>query len=210
MRPMNNLLATASADAIAHVAVAIVFLVVFAVGGIAAAISSSRRAKALKLRADLMYRRYKDWFQAIQANGGTIPTVELPVILQEGEEGLYQDSAQLLETRSVRTSRHGGSAIRIAKGVTIGQGRTRSESHEEWRQIAAGYLYITTHRLIFDGDMQSRNIKLSDIVSIDYDANNLQVATAKRQKTMIFASVNGYIANAILRSAINNHTQPKT
>ena len=190
------------ADPIVYAIIGGVFLALFAIVGIINAIAEGMRKKSLELRANLMYARYKEWLSAIQQNGGTIPTVELPIMLKDGEEGLYQDSAQMLETRSIRTARHGGAAVRVAKGVTIGQGRTRSESHEEWRQIATGYLYITSQRLIFDGDMQSRNIKLSDIVSVNYDANNIQIATSKRQKTMIFTSVNGYITHAILTAAI--------
>ena len=118
--------------------------------------------------------------------------------MKDDEEGLYQSSAQMFETRSVRTARHGGVAVRVARRVTIGQGSTRSESHEEWRQIADGYFYITSHRIVFDGDKQSRNIKLSDIISVNYYDDCILVSTSKRQKTMVFSSVNGYIAYAIL------------
>jgi hypothetical protein len=196
-------------DPILSLVIVLVILTAGAVGTIINAIRNEKRKKALELRGDLMHKRYKDWLAAIQQNGGDIPPIELPIILQDGEEGLYMDSAQMLETRSVRTARHGGAAFRVARGVTIGQGRTRSESHEEWRQIAAGYLYITSQRLVFDGDMQSRNIKLSEIVSVNFDANNIQIATSKRQKTMIFTSVNGYIAHAILTAAIKHQPCPK-
>jgi hypothetical protein len=195
---------TSDLDLYLSIATLAVILIALAFCTIAQSIAHKKRQKALAIRGDLMYHRYKDWLAAIKQNNGDIPTVELPIILQNGEEGLYQDSAVMLETRSGRTARHGGAAIRISRGVTIGQGRTSSESHEEWRQISSGYLYITSQRLVFDGNTQSRNIKLSDIVSVNFDANNIQIATSKRQKTMIFTSVNGYITNAILKAAIQS------
>ena len=182
------------------VCVSIIIGIIGIIGLIAMVVAAIKRQEAQAAKETAQRQeRYRKWLAEFKQNGCKLSPVKLPILMKDGEEGFYQSSAQMFEPRSVRTARHGGMSVRVARGVTIGQGGTRSESHEEWRQIADGYFYITSHRIVFDGDKQSRNIKLSDIISVNYDDDCIQVSTSKRQKTMIFSSINGYIAWAILR-----------
>ena len=116
----------------------------------------------------------------------------LPIHLDKGEEGFYWDeTANLYELRAVRDGKVGGASFRIAKGVTIHSGGFRSESHDEWREIANGALYVTNKRIIFDGDKKNRVIKLSEVMSVDRGYRVAVVNSAKLQKPIALGSING-------------------
>ena len=165
---------------------------------IAAAICTSiarkRERRRLEERMDNQYRK---WRESVD-RGGRIPPVAVGMHLAKGETAYLQLRAALCEIRAVRNSTHTGGAFRIAKGVTVGRGYTTSESHDEWRQISTGVLYVTNKRLVFDGDMQNRVVKIDDVVSAQAGAAQVAITAASRQKTMLFDRINGQIVRDVI------------
>lgn len=123
--------------------------------------------------------------------------MELP--LDAGEMCYLQMAASLCEPRAIRQSVHTGGGVRIARGVVIGQGYSSSESHEEWRRISSGRLYITDRRIVFDGDMQNRTIKLSDLLSVQQGNDYIVISSDRRTRSMAFYGLNGLIAGDMIK-----------
>lgn len=181
-----------------------VFIIVAVIAVVVKSVAESNAQKANIKQTNLNHRRFLDWQTQVISNGGNLSEIPVEIPLKSGEHCFFACGSQLCEPRAVRKSRHTGSAVRIARGVSIGRGYTTSEAHEEWRTIATGTLYITNQRIIFDGDMQSRNIKFADLVSSQNGGTCISVASATRQKTMVFNNINGYIASTIINSIKNS------
>lgn len=149
------------------------------------------RRKRREERRAILLGRYKQWRAWVETND-RLPEVDVDVILKGDEIAHYASPAELIETRSVRTTNFAGASTRLG-GVNVGGGRAHSRSHDEWRNIASGQLVITSARLIFDGDAQSRTVPLSSIVSVKADADAVSIASSSREKIMVFRNVNGPI-----------------
>ena len=154
----------------------------------------NKRQQALIKAADSEYR---SWRCNIYRSGklSAIPT---SICLGKGEHCYYKVSATLSEPKSIRKTTHFGGAVHVAKGVTLGGGNSISELHDEWRKISSGTLYVTNRRIIFDGDMQNRTVKLSELLSVLADARRIAISASNRQKTMLFSDLNGQIAHDII------------
>jgi hypothetical protein len=124
-----------------------------------------------------------------------LKTVWTDLVLGAGEHALLVDAATLYETRSYRIYAGAGTSI---KGVHVGGGRSWSE--EELRRIDAGTLVLTNKRLVFDGGVENRAIKLSDIVSAAPLADAIEVSTQKRGKSLIFTVPNPLIWAPIVKA----------
>ena len=150
---------------------------------------------------------------------GSLPTVTTSLILHKHEVALLeQPDAELLETRSVREYKGGASGVRlrIAKGVSVGLGKTRghSESHQEWRSIDVGTLVVTNKRLIFKGDKRNRTVFLNKLLSIEKECtvtgvNLIEIAEDNRKKTLRFTVDNCFKWELVIRIAlsVDNVTQ---
>lgn len=146
-------------------------------------------------------KQFQKWRSEIDATDGYLPEIHLPINLQKGETGYFHaSSVTLYEPRAVRSGGYGGGSVRIAKGVTIHSGRFNSESHDEWRPIATGNLYVTDKRIIFDGDMKNRVIKLADVLSIVPGYRDACVNSSQVQRPIGFKNVNGQIFAAVVNA----------
>ena len=144
---------------------------------------------------------------------GSLSTVNTSLILHKHEVALLeQPDAELLETRSVREYKAGASGIRlrIAKGVSVGLGKTRghSESHQEWRSIDVGTLVVTNKRLIFKGDKRNRTVFLNKLLSIEKERtvtgiNLIEIAEDNRKKTLRFTVDNCFKWELVIRIALS-------
>ena len=138
-------------------------------------------------------REYSRWLATTERLGG-IPSTEGVVNLPEGEECYFAARAKLKEPRSVTVSRQGGGSIYIAAGIRIYDGISVSEAHEEWRTVSTGVLYVTSKRIIFAGDTQTRTIDLRDVISISAGYRSISIGSTSHKKVMLFSGVNGQIA----------------
>lgn len=142
-------------------------------------------------RADAQYR---EWLAALQRSGGDLPEREAPIHLKKGEACYFADpTATLLEPRAVRSGGFGGGSVRVAKGISIHTGRITSESHDEWRRITTGALYVTNKRIIFDGATKNRTVEISDVMSVERGYRYAMVNSHALQRPLAFGSINGQI-----------------
>ena len=91
--------------------------------------------------------------------------------------------------------------MRTRGGLILGGGRSVSESHDEWRKISEGAVYVTSRRVIFDGDMDNRSVSLASIMSVQADADGAMITASSRQKTVGLADTNGLILRAAIQIA---------
>lgn len=173
---------------IAAIVVAL-FLVIVIFSFVKSCIENRQNAE-LDSTANLNYMK---WRSKVNREGG-ISSRKVNITLSKGESCYQSFAATLYEPRAVRVSRHGGYGVRATRRIGIFEGESRSESHDEWRAICNGMLYITDKRIVFAGDMQNREIKLSELLSVDADSRSLIVRSSKRQKAMCFSGLNGQIA----------------
>ena len=126
--------------------------------------SDSRERANMSTMASSAYRR---WLQAVKANGGEIPEYRSPISLEPGEECLFFcANTVLMEPRAIRSGNYGGASVRVARGISLHTGGFGSESHDEFRRVDRGTFCITNRRVVFSGSMQTRVIKMSDIISV--------------------------------------------
>ena len=180
----------------------IAFIVVSIVSIIIVALVSRAKKKRLDEKADAAFKR---WAAAVEANGRQLPTYDSDIRLKKGELCYFKDStAKLLEPRSVRSGGYGGASIRVAKGMSIHSGRFASESHDEWREITTGALYVTNRRIIFDGATKNREILLPDVMSVQPGFRCAVVNSHKLQKPVGFSAINGQIFATVVDSVSEN------
>ena len=173
---------------IAAIVVAL-FLVIVIFSFVKSCIENRQNAE-LDSTANLNYMK---WRSKVNREGG-ISSRKVNITLSKGESCYQSFAATLYEPRAVRVSRHGGYGVRATRRIGIFEGESRSESQDEWRAVCCGMLYITDKRIVFAGDMQNREIKLSELLSVDADSRSLIVRSSKRQKAMCFSGLNGQIA----------------
>lgn len=151
------------------------------------AISRARKKRQRQQMIEAMQSEAEDCLRQIQATG-RLPTVDTHIVLQPQEFAVLQESASLYEARSYRV--YGGAGTRI-KGVYVGGGV--SESHQRLKQIDSGMLVLTNCRLVFDGSMENRSIKLNDVVSAQPWTDAVEVSSSRRQKSQVYTVANPII-----------------
>jgi hypothetical protein len=116
---------------------------------------------------------------------GKLPPPETNIIPQKGEVALLDEPSTFYESRSYRVG--GGAGTRIG-GVYVGGGV--SQSQQRLKQIDTGRLTLTNKRLIFDGSMENRTLRLPDIVSVERWQDAIEVSTQRRAKSQVFVVEN--------------------
>lgn len=137
------------------------------------------------------------WAKELERNGGLTP-VSVDISLHADECAFYKSSVHLFEVRAVRVTHHVGGAVRVSRRTSLGGGRSVSESHDEWRPITRGTLYVTNKRVVFVGEKQSRVVDLKNIVSVNGGYGMLEVVSDNRAKSMRYTVDNWGIAKMTL------------
>lgn len=160
--------------------------------------NDKERARRLDAYAD---EQYHQWQKIVDAADGYMPEIPMPINLQKGEAGYFcSTSVTLCEPCAVRSGGYGGASVHVSKGLSLHTGRFASESHDEWREITTGNLYVTDKRIIFDGELKNRVINLEDVMSVAPGYRDACVNSAKLQKPIGFKHVNGQIFAAVVRA----------
>jgi hypothetical protein len=138
--------------------------------------------------------------------GRALPNCSTALVLKEDEIAILDESSVLYESRAYRVS--GGAGTNIG-GIWVGG--AVSESEQRLKQIDSGRLTLTTARLVFDGSMENRSIRLSDVMSVepspDAPLDAIEVSTEKRAKSLVFSIENPFIwAVAVQQLASRNKT----
>lgn len=95
-----------------------------------------------------------------------------------------------MEPRAVRTGMGNRVGFRVARGVWVSTGTSTSESNDVWKRLDEGMLTITNRRIVFDGQMGTRNLDLAKLVSVSPRVDGIEVALEKRQKSSGFTCAN--------------------
>ena len=110
-----------------------------------------------------------------------------PKDLKKNKMQLFQVAdVELMESRARRIT--GGAGFRVAKGVYLG--RTSAKSHQELTSLDEGDLQLQSHRIIFTGALETRTIKLKNIVDIDMYDDTIKINIENRQKPIYFKNLN--------------------
>ncbi len=116
------------------------------------------------------------------------------VLLKRGERAVAViPGVTLKEPRSVRKTYGGGGgpSIRIAKGVYFRTGgfASRSESHEEIKEIDSGTLTLTNRRLVFTGRKRTVNVPLGKIVGMEPYRDAVAINRDGKQRTEYYTGI---------------------
>jgi hypothetical protein len=68
------------------------------------------------------------------------------------------------------------------------------------KELDSGTLTLTTKRLVFTGLMESRVVKIGDIVSVQTMADAIEVSIANRAKRQVYLVRNPIIWGGLLRN----------
>jgi hypothetical protein len=114
-----------------------------------------------------------------------------PFLLQKGERvARIIPAVGLREPRAVRTTygTYGGPSVRVAKGVYIhgGVSRSTSSSSDKLKDIDGGDLFITNQRLFFVGKLRTVNAPFKKIVSIEPHENSIVLHKDGRERAQYF------------------------
>ena len=110
-----------------------------------------------------------------------------PKDLKKNKMQLFQVAdVELMESRARRIT--GGAGFRVAKGVYLG--RTSAKSHQELTSLDEGDLQLQSHQIIFTGTLETRTIKLKNIVDIDMYDDTIKINIENRQKPIYFKNLN--------------------
>ena len=124
----------------------------------------------------------KQFFEKVaeQSRVGKLwPICDSPVILDFGEAALLSEPSSLYEGRSTQLS---GRSSRLSL-----------------KMIDSGTLTLTTKRLVFTGSMETRVVRLTDIVSVDqYGFDGIEVATAGRLQRQLHTGLNPIIWSKLI------------
>lgn len=91
--------------------------------------------------------------------------------LKDEEYIIFADAVTLYEERKKRY--YGGASIKIAKGIYVRGGR--SQSVASLTHIDHGFLYLTTSRLIFIGQLATRTTDLGKVLNLSIYTNMITI-----------------------------------
>lgn len=106
--------------------------------------------------------------------------VEVDLLLKQGEKAHYCVSSTWHQTRVQRRG-YAGASVSIPsgiKGVRFRFGQYTPVRTEEITPLASGTLYVTTHRLLFQGDNRNTSVDLKKIVDAEIMADCLKIEKA--------------------------------
>jgi len=121
-----------------------------------------------------------------------LPQISTSIILKRGEVAYFEEYTTLSEVRAER----GNQTVFAGKGTRnkgfFGGSAGKSKSVDVLTEIDSGDLILTNKRIVFDGSIRNKNIKLNTIISIDivnnfFSKDQLEIAVDNRQKSMYFA-----------------------
>ncbi len=99
---------------------------------------------------------------------------------------LSESNIDLYEPRARRYAGHSG--LRVAKGVYIG-GST-AKSYQEMTHLSTGNLTLFVDELVYSSSMETRTLKLANIVDTELFSDGLRVSVKNRQKPSLFIGTN--------------------
>jgi hypothetical protein len=198
---MNNMIiAVAAAEATGLWLAIGIFL---AIGFVIAIFFDANKGKRNLKTSERLIAEAQGWAASVKESG--LLSISSSIILKNGEVAFYEAPSALYETRAVRYSTGGGLGFRVARGVYVGGGASRSLSEQEWTQVDTGTLTVTNKRLVFNGARADRVVPIAKIVSASVASlSQVEVSAEGRQKSMMFDAANPIILSTIFDSVCKN------
>jgi len=108
------------------------------------------------------------------------------LLLKPNEKIIYGNFSVYLEERKVGRYVSGGSSVRIMKGVWLRASEGKYVSHSELAEIDSGSLFITSERLVFNGQFKNYAYTKNKIISVEPFKDAIRVGIQNRQKALTF------------------------
>ena len=166
----------------------LIFLLIVGLIVIAIFFFNKQKQETKRIEINQKSEALKDYFNRVNQEK-KLPTINTHILLKSEESAYLQDNVKLFETRKVTKSERGGGAVRVMKGVYIGRTSGTSRSHDELREIDDGQLILTNKRLIFDGGLNTREMKLDKIISVSEYIDGIEVAVEGKTKSQIYTGM---------------------
>jgi hypothetical protein len=140
---------------------------------------------------------------------GQLPTKEVQINLQKGEDCYFTCDADWLENRTVtKRINYGGptARIKIMKGVYYRAGSLAVQrvTQDELHTIDQGQVFITNKRLIFLGSKKNSNIQLNKILSLNPYSDAVGIVKDTGKSPVIKVDEHAEIFTMILSRVIND------
>ncbi|HUC01368.1 MAG TPA: SHOCT domain-containing protein [Candidatus Paceibacterota bacterium] len=165
-------------------------------------IFTSKAREREKLKATLIpLIAEKDKFLKDAVAMKRIPTITPPasLILEKDERLILADPTTLREARAVRESSGGFGSVRVGH-ARIGSYSGTSFSTLKWADLDKGSLYLTNHRLIFQGNKENRIIPLKSISALQpIPFGTISMSVVNKPKNMQFPVRNPYLWEAVTK-----------
>lgn len=147
-----------------------------------------------------------------EIQNGNLPIAQAPnVVLQKGEKAHWVERGEILEERVVSRKYEGGSqgmSFSICKGVSyrVGSHRGHIVAERAVVPISHGELVLTNRRAIFRGDAKSFNIRLDNILHVEFFRDGIQITDngGKPKIVRFLSTTNTDIVGAIFGQVINS------
>ena len=105
-------------------------------------------------------------------------------------EFLSESNIELHEPRARRYAGHSG--VRVAKGVYLG-GST-AKSVQEMTHLSTGNLTLFVDEIVYSSSMETRSLKLANIVDMETFTDGLRISVKNRQKPSLFTGTSNSAA----------------
>ncbi len=156
---------------------------------------------------DATLRRLERFRLLGSIEAGNIPEIHPNVLLQRGEKCYAQLPCRLHEKRSVtRAIGYSGPVgrIRIMKGLSWRYGyiNVNRITSEELRQIDTGTLYITSKRLLFNGQAKNFNVQHKKIIQFTAYKDGFQIEKESGRDQYFLGEGDMELLGAILESVL--------
>ena len=153
--------------------------------------ASNRKARKEEARQKMLgnVAAARAFWKKAEMRGGLLP-VETTLILKDGEQAYFSEKVELMEPRAVRTGRGNRVGVRVTRGVWVSTGTSTYESNDVWKRLDEGTLTITNRRIVFDGQMGTRNLELAKLVSVSPRSDGIEVSVENRQRSSGFTCTN--------------------
>ena len=141
-----------------------------------------------------------------EIEGGDLPSVDVPILLQRGEICHFSGVAahHEIKTLTKRINYSGPTAsIKIMKGVRwrVGSISVQRVTTDVMTQLDTGNLYITSKRVLFDGTKKNVSIPLGKITNFTVFKDGLQVEKEAGKDPYFIGASDWELAGACLDSA---------
>lgn len=162
----------------------------------------------LEITMDNATKQHLERFKLFwQIENGHLPAVGVPLALQKGEVCHYESHAQWHEVRKQTTTvgySSQGISFRIARGVyyRVGASRPHRVTTEGLTLIDEGTLYITSKRILFDGQKKNTALRLNTIIAFEPCADGIIIEKATGKSPHITLGGDAEMAAVILGAVL--------